>query len=141
MKGFLAALAAGFFITLQGVANTRISGELGTWQAAAMTQLTGFVGALLLALLLRSWQPSKLLEVKPIYGIGGALGAFIIFGNVTAIQQVGITLTTALVLLGQLGLTFLIEWRGWIGVPKTRMGTMQVAGIILMAGGVMLLSI
>jgi transporter family-2 protein len=43
MKGILFALLGGAFITLQGVANTRISEDIGTWQAATITQLTGFI--------------------------------------------------------------------------------------------------
>ncbi|PLT45960.1 Conserved membrane protein [Paenibacillus pasadenensis] len=141
MKGILAAIAAGGFITLQGAANSVIGEAIGTWQAAALTQLTGFVGALALALLLRGLQPRTLLAVKPVYATGGALGALIIFGNVTAIHQIGITLTTSLVLLGQLALTFLIEWRGWLGSKRISVGPAQAAGFALMAGGVLLLAI
>ncbi|MGZ7136568.1 MAG: DMT family transporter, partial [Methanobacterium sp.] len=46
MKGILFALLGGAFITLQGVANTRISKDIGTWQAATITQLTCFILAL-----------------------------------------------------------------------------------------------
>ncbi len=46
MKGSLFAFFAGAFITLQGVANSRISQDIGTWQAAAITQFTGFITAL-----------------------------------------------------------------------------------------------
>lgn len=141
MKGVLLALAAGFFITLQGVANTSISGAIGTWQAAALTQLTGFIGAVLLALLMKDLKPRRLLEIRPVYGLGGAFAALIIFGTVTAIQQVGVTLATSLTLLGQLGLTFLIEWKGWLGVPRTKMGPAQLAGMAMMVAGVVLLSL
>lgn len=53
MKGILFALAGGFFLTFQSVANATISDQIGTWQAAAMTQLTGFVLAILIVLALK----------------------------------------------------------------------------------------
>lgn len=43
MKGVIFALLGGACITLQGVANARISQDIGTWQAATITQLTGFI--------------------------------------------------------------------------------------------------
>lgn len=47
MRGVLFAMSGGFFLTLQSVANARISSQIGTWQAATLTQFTGFVVALL----------------------------------------------------------------------------------------------
>ncbi|MGL3600349.1 DMT family transporter, partial [Veillonella sp. ZSJB6] len=51
MRGVLFAISGGFFLTLQSVANARISSSIGTWQAATLTQLTGFVVALMIMLL------------------------------------------------------------------------------------------
>lgn len=53
MRGIIFAFLAGACITLQGVANARISQDIGTWQAATITQLTGFIMALAIALVVR----------------------------------------------------------------------------------------
>ena len=53
MKGVIFALLGGACITLQGVANARISQDIGTWQAATITQLTGFMIALIILLIVR----------------------------------------------------------------------------------------
>lgn len=139
MRGILFAVMAGFFITLQGVANSRISQDIGTWQAATITQLTGFVAASLIFLFVRdgSWQGLK--QVKPLYITGGALAAIIIYTNVTAIHQVGVTLTISAALIAQLCLTFLIDRNGWFGVMKQKMGLPQFIGIGLMIVGVLIL--
>ncbi|CAH0121571.1 MULTISPECIES: DMT family transporter [unclassified Paenibacillus] len=139
MRGILFAVMAGFFITLQGVANSRISQDIGTWQAATITQLTGFVAASLIFLFVRdgSWQGFK--QVKPLYLTGGALAAIIIYTNVTAIHQVGVTLTISAALIAQLCLTFLIDRNGWFGVMKQKMGLPQFIGIGLMIVGVLIL--
>jgi transporter family-2 protein len=56
VKGIVFAIMAGAFITFQGVANTRISQDIGTWQTATVTQFTGFLGALLILLIVRDPQ-------------------------------------------------------------------------------------
>lgn len=139
MKGILFALLGGAFITLQGVANSRISQGIGTWQAAALTQLTGFVAALVLLFIFRDFKLQGFKQVKPLYLSAGAYAAVIIFSNVTAIQHVGVTLTVALVIIAQLVLTFLMDHYGWFGLPKKRMGWTQFAGIAIMILGVVIL--
>lgn len=139
MKGSFFAFLGGAFITLQGVANARISQDIGTWQAATITQLTGFIAALLILLFVRDgkWQGFK--QVKPLYLTGGALAAIIIFSNVTAIQQIGVTLTISALLIAQLFLTFFIDSNGWFGVAKKKMRWPHFIGIGMMIAGVVIL--
>lgn len=139
MRGSLFAFFAGAFLTLQGVANSRISTDIGTWQAATITQLIGFLTALLILLLLRDDKWRQLGNVNPSYLTGGAFGAIIIFSNVTAIHRIGVTLTIALLLIAQLSLTFVIDHRGWFGVKKRKMRLPQFVGIGMMIAGVAIL--
>src|SRR6478752_4004569 len=99
MRGILFAFLGGALITLQGVANSRISHDIGTWQAATITQLTGFLMALLILIFVRDGKWQRFKQVEPLYLTGGALAAVIIFSNVTAIQQIGVTLTIAALLI------------------------------------------
>lgn len=139
MKGSVFAFFGGAFITLQGVANSRISQDIGTWQTATITQFTGFIMAFLILLFIRdgNWQGFK--QVKPLYLTGGALAAFIIFSNVTAIQMIGVTLTIAALLIAQLTLTFFIDSNGWFGMVKQKMSLPQFIGIGMMIAGVVIL--
>ncbi len=139
MRGAIFAFLGGALITLQGVANARISQDIGTWQTATITQFTGCVLALLILLFVRdgSWESFK--RVKPLYLTGGAFGAIIIFSNVTAIQQIGVTLTISILLIAQLSLTFLVESNGWFGTMKQQMGWPQFIGIGMMIAGVVIL--
>lgn len=61
MRGSIFAIFGGAFITLQGVANSRISQDIGTWQMATITQLTGFLVALLILIFIRDgkWKRFK----------------------------------------------------------------------------------
>ncbi|WP_309119694.1 DMT family transporter [Paenibacillus sp.] len=133
--GWLFGVLAGGFIALQGVANARIGAAIGTWQAATLTQFTGFVAAALLLTVARDRRINALARVKPYYLAGGAFAAIIIFGNVTAIHRIGMTLAVSLVLIAQLALTFLAESNGWFGAKKRRMRWPQAVGIALMAVG------
>ena len=141
MRGSLFAILGGALITLQGLANTQISQDIGTWQTATITQLTGFLMALLIMVFLgekEKWKSFK--RVKPLFLFGGSLGAIIIYSNVIAIQQTGVTLTISVLLIAQLSLTFLIDRNGWFGVVKQKMRLPQFIAIGIMIAGVFILS-
>lgn len=139
MKGIIFAFIGGACITLQGVANARISQDIGTWQAATITQLTGFIMALLILMFVRDGNLQGFKKVNPLYLIGGALGAVIIFSEVTAIQKTGVTFTISALLIAQLCLTFLVDINGWFGLIKQKMKLPQFIGIGMMVAGVVIL--
>jgi bacterial/archaeal transporter family-2 protein len=139
MKGILFAFLGGAFITLQGVANSKISHDIGPWQTATITQLSGFIAALLALLMIRKGNWHKFKLVKPLYLIGGAFGAIVVFSNITAIHLVGVTLTISALLIAQLTFTFLIDHNGWFGVMKQKMNVSQVIGIGMMIIGMIVL--
>lgn len=139
MKGWIYAVLGGGFIALQGAANARISADIGTWQAATITQFTGFLMALIIASAMGGFSFKELKMVKPLYWFGGAFAAAVIYSNVTAIQSVGLTLTVAAVLIAQLSMSFVIESRGWFGIAKRKMKLPQFIGIAMMIAGVIVL--
>ncbi|MNX69182.1 hypothetical protein D3C86_1003910 [compost metagenome] len=139
MRGSIFAFIGGACITLQGVANARISQDIGTWQAAAITQLTGFILALCILMFVRDGALPQFKQVKPLYLLGGGFGALIIFSEVTAIQQIGVTFTISALLIAQLFLTFLIDINGWFGMAKQKMKVPQFIGIGMMIAGVIIM--
>jgi bacterial/archaeal transporter family-2 protein len=139
MKGIFFAFLGGAFITLQGVANARISQDIGTWQTATITQLTGFIVALVALLLVRKGNWKQFKQVKPLYLIAGSFGAIVIFSHITAIHLIGVTLTVSALLIAQLTSTFLIDHFGWFEVLKQRMKISQLIGIGLMITGMIII--
>ncbi|NUU62166.1 DMT family transporter [Paenibacillus agri] len=139
MRGIIFAFLGGACITLQGVANARISQDIGTWQAATITQLTGFLMALLILLFVRDGKKDGFKKVKPLYLLGGSFGAIVIFTEVTAIQMMGVTYTISALLIAQLFLTFLIDVRGWFGVKKLKLRVPHFIGIGMMIAGVVIM--
>lgn len=141
MRGFIFAFLGGAFITLQGVANSKISQDIGTWQTAAVTQFAGFLAALFILMFAVKGKWQGLSNVKPLYLIGGTFGAIVVFGNVTAIHFIGVTLTVSAMLISQLGMTVLVDRKGWFGVKKQKMRMPQLIGITMMVTGVMILGL
>ncbi|QHW29790.1 DMT family transporter [Paenibacillus rhizovicinus] len=140
MKGIILAVLGGVFLTMQSTANAAIGEHLGTWQAAALTQGTGFVAAFLIVWITgdRSWR--KLRQVKLHYRFGGALAAFIIFSNITAFHHNGAAVTVSAVLIAQILATLAMEKAGWFGNRTLRLRTPQWIGIALMITGILCLS-
>ncbi|SFD81529.1 transporter family-2 protein [Paenibacillus catalpae] len=140
MKGIIYAVLGGVFLTLQSTANAAIGDQLGTWQAAALTQGTGFAAAMLIVWLTgdRSWK--KLRQVKLPYRFGGALAAFIIFSNITAFHHNGAAVTVSAVLIAQILVTLGMEKAGWFGHSAMRLRAPQWIGIALMITGILCLS-
>jgi len=141
MKGILFAFLGGAFITLQSVANARISDDIGTWQTATVTQMTGFIAAFVVLLLIKDRNFKNLTQVQPLYLIGGTFGAIVVFSSIMAIQKIGVTLTVAALLISQLFLTFIIDRNGWFGMNKQNMSLSQIMGIAMMVLGVVILSL
>lgn len=133
------AALAGAFITVQGVANSQISREIGTWQTATVTQFTGFLAATLILIFARKARWQKLRSVEPLYLLGGTFAAVVIYSNVTAIRQVGATIAISALLIAQLGFTFLVDSAGWFGLARQKIRLPQVLGICLMIAGVLIL--
>lgn len=140
MKGVVYAVLGGVFLTLQSTANAAIGEHLGSWQAAVLTQGTGFAAALLIVWLSgdRSWK--QLHKVKLPYRFGGALAAFIIFSNITAFHHNGAAVTVSALLIAQILVTLGMEKAGWFGNTAMRLRMPQWIGIALMITGILCLS-
>lgn len=141
MRGIVFAIFGGFFLTLQSVANANISSAIGTWQAATVTQMTGFLLALLIMLLVKDRTYKEMKRVSPLYLSGGAFAALILFSNMTAVHRMGVTMTISLFLIAQLALALVIDWRGWFGMVKRQLNMTQLLGIVMMVTGVLLLKL
>ena len=139
MKGILFALAGGFFLTFQSVANAAISNGIGTWQAATMTQFTGFVLALAIVWTIKDRTYRNLPQVPPLYASGGMLAAIVLFSNMTAVHRMGVTVTIGLFLIAQLITAVVIDAKGWLAMPQKTIGRSQVLGVVLMIAGVIVL--
>ena len=70
---------------------------------------------------------------------GGLCGAIIVFGNAWLVPKVGVGVFTMALLVGQLGLSMLMEHNGWLGAPRKHITWLQILGILMMLAGVALI--
>lgn len=70
---------------------------------------------------------------------GGLCGAAIVFGNAWLVAHVGVGVFTMALLVGQLGLSMLMEHHGWLGAPRKQVSWTKIIGILLMLAGVALI--
>lgn len=71
--------------------------------------------------------------------MGGLCGAIIVLGNAWLVGHVGVGVFTMSLLVGQLGLSMLMEHHGWLGAPRKAITWPQILGILLMLAGVALI--
>lgn len=69
----------------------------------------------------------------------GLLGAFYITMVILLVPRIGVALTFSLIILGQLGLSLLLDQYGLLGLPVHVINLPRVLGLLLIIGGVLLI--
>jgi len=82
-----------------------------------------------------------LLKTKPYLLLGGFIGSFAVVSISFAVQNIGVLLVSTALIAGQFIFSFVIDMNGWFGFEKLELTKSKVASIIIMIGGVALLSI
>ena len=72
--------------------------------------------------------------------LGGVLGAFYVASSVIVGPRLGAATLLALVVLGQLGTSLLVDHFGWLGFPHHPLTVVRVLGAALLFGGVLLIT-
>ena len=70
--------------------------------------------------------------------IGGLLGAFYVGVAIYATPKLGVATLIAAVIAGQTIASVVIDQYGWVGVKEQHVTPGRIAGIVLVAAGVML---
>ena len=138
----LLALAAGAAMPTQAATNNKMAAVVGNPVLAAF--LSFFVGTVALFLyMIASGTPvggmwsSK--DAPAIAWIGGLLGAFFVTAAVMLVPRLGVAMTFSLIIAGQMMVTLIIDHFGLLGVPVKEVSLMRITGIVLIAGGVVLI--
>lgn len=134
------AFLCGIIVTIMNSFNGQLSQVFGTYIATALIHLIGLITFVLIMLVKR--EKISFTNHIPLYlYIGGIVGVFTVVFNVISIDVIGVTLLTALGLLGQMIASIILEQKGWIGSIQKSISPMKcVSLIIVMIGiGVMML--
>jgi bacterial/archaeal transporter family-2 protein len=138
MKGILFSIVAGVFITLQGVFNSKVSEVLSPWHTTTIVHLIGFIFAIIIYSFVRDGKTKGFREVPFVYVLGGMFGVPIVFGEMTAINLLGMSFAIAALLIAQLICAFLVDAKGLFGISKIQVTKQQIIGMIMMIAGVVI---
>jgi len=126
---------------------TAINGHLGTvlqspLKAAFVSFFVGMVALILIVGLLRT--PLRLTtptgQSNPWWmWLGGLIGALFVLGNVVLVPLVGTGLAVVIVLVGLMAGSLLIDQFGWLGSKRHPITVIQLIGLVIMIGGVILI--
>lgn len=138
MMGIVFSIIAGMAMSIQGVMNTRLGEHIGTMEANTIVQCTA--AALSLAALAVSHGGSfaALGETPKLYWFGGVLGLVITVTVMLGIRDLSPTVSISVILISQLLVAALIDAFGLLGSERVAFGWSKYAGLVLMAGGVLL---
>ena len=135
------AFAAGVVLVVQVGVNATLRNGLGSPVAAALISfLVGSAALALLLLLSRGWPVRAQLFAGPAWAwAGGILGAFYVVSTIVVGPRLGAAALLALVVLGQLATSLLVDHYGWLGFPEHPLTLTRVLGAALLFGGVLLI--
>lgn len=145
MPNFLYALAfaAGVTLILQVGINTTLRNALGSPVIAGLASfVVGSIAIACFVVVTRTPWPlrSQFLGTPAWAWLGGALGAFYVITTVVAGPRLGAATLLALVVLGQLATSLLVDHFGWLGFPQHPLTLVRLAGAALLFGGVLLIT-
>ncbi|HUR98999.1 MAG TPA: DMT family transporter [Pyrinomonadaceae bacterium] len=138
----LLALAAGAMMPTQAATNNKMAVVVGSPILSAF--ISFFIGTVaLFAYVMISGIPlssiASATQAPAVAWIGGLLGAFFVTATVTLVPRLGVAMTFSLVIAGQMIVTLLIDHFGLLGVPVKEVSLARIAGIVLIASGVVLI--
>ena len=140
---YLLGLGVGAGLVVQVGMNSTLRSLLGSPIVAALVSF--LVGSLALAVyagLARTPLPLRAqLGAVPAWAwLGGVLGAFYVASSVIVGPRLGAATLLALVVLGQLGTSLIVDHYGWLGFPQHPLNLVRVLGAVLLFGGVLLIT-
>lgn len=141
MWGFLIAMISGALMSIQGVFNTGVTKESGTWLTNCFVQLTAFLvcGVFFLFLEQGKVPVGDLFKVSHKYMLlGGVIGAFITFTVIKSMASIGPAMAIMAIVITQILVGYLIELFGLFGVDKVPFSFSKLIGIGIAIVGIVI---
>lgn len=138
MFGFIIAIISGIAMSVQGVFNTKLSDEIGTWETNTIVQGSALVLTLIILFFFGNGNFKELKSANKLYLLGGALGVVITFTVILSIKSLGTTVGIGTILIAQLLAAALIDAFGLFGSEKVPFSFHEILGIVIMIAGIVL---
>jgi bacterial/archaeal transporter family-2 protein len=139
---YLLAFGAGVVLIVQVGVNSTLRSAVGHPVVAAFISFViGSVALLAFLLLMRTpWPGRAQLSAAPAWvWCGGLLGAFYVVSTIIVGPRLGAAALLALIVLGQLVTSLLVDNFGWLGFPVQPLTPLRLLGALLLFGGVLLI--
>lgn len=136
----VAVALAGGLVAMQAPINGRLGRTIGSFPAATVSFAIGL--ALLLAITVVTGKLGSVPEARGVpwwYLLGGLLGAAYVTTVLVTVGTLGAGGVTAATITGQLSLSLAIDRFGWLGVEQRSISAANLAGVLLLAAGVVLI--
>jgi bacterial/archaeal transporter family-2 protein len=139
---YLLAFTAGVVLIVQVGVNSTLRSAVGNpVMAALISFVIGSVGLLAFLLLIHTpWPDRAQLSAVPGWAwLGGLLGAFYVVSTIMVGPRIGAAALLALIVLGQLATSLLVDHFGWLGFPEHPVTPLRLLGALMLFGGMLLI--
>jgi bacterial/archaeal transporter family-2 protein len=133
------AVCAGIASVIQSAANAGLSQKTSLAAAALVNTSIVMVGSLAFFFALGSRTDFHPVGTPWFLYIGGFCGFIIVLSLAFVFPKLGAALTTALLVLGQSAAALAIDHYGLMGMPRDPISLPRVAGLVLVAVGIVLI--
>lgn len=135
---FIAGIGGG----IQAPTNAALSTHVGTLEASFISFTGGFIIIFTVTLIASGGKLKGLRSngVKPWMVIGGFYGCFAVLSGIIATPVIGVALSLACTLLGQLACGILVDSTGILRSAKIKMNAWRIIGVLIISIGVILFS-
>jgi transporter family-2 protein len=137
------ALVAGVGLTIQVGMNATIARAIGGAGAASLVNfLVGTAGLVAFLVATRVGLPARdaMVGLPGWAWLGGLLGAFYVAAATFVGPRIGATALVALVVVGQIVSSVIVDHYGWLGFPREPVTLAKLAGCALLVAGILLVT-
>ena len=132
---FALTVASSAVIAAQAPLNSHLGRAVGTFQAAFISFAVGTLALALIVSFSGGLGGIDLGAVRWYYLTGGLLGVVFVSTLLVTVRSLGASGILAAGLVGQMSASVAIDRFGWLGVERTAVTPLRIAGIALVAAG------
>ncbi len=139
MVGLFIAILSGICMSVQGVFNTEVTKQTGTWVTNVFVQASAMVVCLIIWAIAERNSFTGILKVEPKYMLlGGAIGAVITYTVIKSMDALGPAKAVMFIVIAQLIAAYLIEIFGLFGVEKQAFEWRKALGMAVAIAGIVI---
>ena len=133
------ALLIGALISIMISFNSGLEGYVGSTYSVVIIHAVGLIAILIVATIKKEKIVIK--EAIPFYlFLGGIFGVMLTLVNIITIGSIGVALTTALAVFGQLVFSSLVDHFGLFGLTKYEFNPKKIVGLLIVLVGLVIMT-